>query len=163
MMLHDHPDKRQLPEFDGLKRQFGSIFRLSISHQKGTRKTNVPRVTVTIRGIDGDAHAGSARAVSLLPHESFGKLAMGDIDLHPGDFGENITTVGINFDNIGVGTRLALGDDVILEIIQIGKECHDGCIIRDTAGDCIMPREGLFARVVKGGMLSEGDTIGIIE
>ncbi len=163
MMPRNHPDKKYEPEVGGPKRKTGSIFRLSISHQKGTKKTNVPSVTVTMRGIDGDAHAGSVRAISLLPYESFGKLAAGDMDLHPGDFGENITTVGMNFGNIGVGTRLALGDDVVLEIVQVGKECHDGCIIRDTTGDCIMPREGLFARVIKGGMLTEGDMIRSIE
>jgi molybdopterin adenylyltransferase len=139
------------------------ISRLSVSHEKGTKKSNVPSVTVTLRGIEGDAHAGTVRAVSLLPYESFRKLATDGMDLHPGDFGENITTVGLDYENIDVGTRLALGDDVILEIVQIGKECHDGCIIKDTAGDCIMPREGLFARVINGGVLSEGDIIRIID
>ncbi len=140
-----------------------SIFRLSVSHEKGTKKTNVPGVMVTLQGIDGDAHAGTARAISLLPYESFRKLTTEGMDLHPGDFGENITTVGMDFENIGVGTKLALGDTVILKIVQVGKDCHHGCIIRETVGDCIMPREGLFARVIKGGVLAEGDMIRIIE
>jgi molybdopterin adenylyltransferase len=140
-----------------------SVFRLSISRVKGTKKRNVTSVTVTSQGIEGDAHAGTVRPVSLLPFESFRKLANNGLELHPGDFGENITTVGIDCRDIGVGTKLALGDAVILEIVQIGKECHDSCIIKDTTGNCIMPREGLFAKVIRGGVLTEGDVIRIVE
>lgn len=163
MIPRNHLDKRYGSETDGVNRKTGSIFRLSISHRKGTKKTNVPRVTVTMQGIEGDAHAGTARAISLLPYESFTKITTKGLDLHPGDFGENITTVAVDFRQLGVGTRLALGDTVVLEIIQIGKECHDGCIIKDMTGDCIMPREGLFARVINGGVLTEDDMIRIIE
>lgn len=147
----------------GEKMEEASVLRLSISRVKGTKKRNVSSVMVTSQGIEGDAHAGTVRPVSLLPYESFRKLANNDLELHPGDFGENITTVGLDCRNIGVGARVALGDAVILEIVQIGKECHDSCIIKDTVGDCIMPREGLFAKVIKGGVLTEGDAIRIVE
>ncbi|MEE9554946.1 MAG: MOSC domain-containing protein [candidate division Zixibacteria bacterium] len=140
-----------------------SIYRLSISPVKGEKKKNVKSVTVLPSiGIEGDAHARSSRPVSLLPYESFSKLANSDLKINPGDFAENITTVGLNFGTLVVGTRIALGDGVILEIIQIGKECHNGCVIKQIVGDCIMPREGVFANVIEGGILREGDPAKIL-
>lgn len=140
-----------------------SVHRLSISSRKGEKKQNVEKVVINSGGIEGDVHAGSFRAVSLLPFESFQKLDHPDLTIHPGDFAENITTTGLDFRNLIIGSRIALGENVTLEIVQIGKKCHNGCIIRETVGDCIMPREGLFAKVLTGGELKTGDSIKIIE
>ena len=140
-----------------------SVFRLSISEVKGQKKTNVSSVNVTSEGIEGDAHSGTARALSLLPYESFDEYAHLALDIHPGAFGENITTVGMDFSRLTVGTKLALGDNVVIEIIQVGKECHSDCDIKQVVGDCIMPRQGLFARVLTEGKVREGDSIRIVE
>lgn len=138
------------------------IFRISISAEKGLKKRNVKSAfLVAGEGIKGDAHSGSIRPVSLLPFESFKKLEHPDLDISPGDFAENITTLGVDFAEIAVGTRLSLGKAAKVEIIHIGKECHLECIIRETVGDCIMPGEGVFARVLTGGEIKEGDSIRI--
>ncbi|UCC45789.1 MAG: MOSC domain-containing protein [Candidatus Zixiibacteriota bacterium] len=139
-----------------------TVFRLSVSGSKEQKKTNVRRVTVTNEGIVGDAHSGTARALSLLPYESFEQYGHLGLNIGPGDFGENVTTLGIDFAELTVGSKLALGDSVVIEIIQVGKECHDGCDIKQTVGDCIMPREGLFARVLTEGKVNEGDSIRIV-
>lgn len=136
------------------------IFRISISDKKGDKKWNVPRAELRQDfGIIGDAHAGSERQVSLLPLESFAKVEMKGLAVSPGEFAENITTLGLDFSQVAVGKRLVVGEKVELEITQIGKRCHHGCYIRTMVGDCIMPREGIFARVVKGGTVREGDII----
>ena len=140
-----------------------SVFRLSVSAVKGEKKQNVKSVTITGDGIEGDAHVGTARAISLLPFERFASLAHPDLAINPGDFGENVTTVGLDFKKLTTGTRLGLGSAVVIEVVQVGKDCHNGCAIKEMVGDCIMPREGLFARVITGGKLSEGDPIRIIE
>ena len=140
-----------------------SVYRLSLSSRKGEKKRNVDKVMINSGGIEGDAHAGTFRAVSLLPFESFQKLDHPGLNILPGDFAENITTTGLDFRKMIVGTRIALGGNVTLEVVQIGKECHNGCIIRETVGDCIMPREGLFVKVITGGELRTGDSIRIIE
>jgi len=140
-----------------------AVFRLSVSGTKGHKKHNVNTVTITAGGIKGDAHFGTARALSLLPYESFEQYAHLGLNVCPGDFGENITTLGMDFGELSVGSRLALGASVVIEIIQVGKECHDSCDIKQTVGDCIMPREGLFARVLVGGKVSEGDSIRIVK
>ncbi len=140
------------------------VFKISISTELGQKKHNVPSARIIAsRGIDGDAHSGTERPLSLLPFESFSKLADPRLNLKPGDFAENITTIGLDFKSIGLGSRLLLGENIDIEIIQIGKECHFGCAIRDYAGDCIMPREGAFAKVLTGGVLSEGDPIRIFK
>ena len=140
------------------------IFRLSTSPEKGEKKQNTDRAyLIEGQGIDGDAHSLTDRPVSLLPYESFRKLENPDLKINPGDFAENITTIGLNFKKLTIGTRIMLGDSAMLEVIQIGKECHHGCIIRDTVGDCIMPTEGVFARVLYGGEICRGDSIKIIE
>ena len=140
-----------------------SVYRLSISEVKGEKKKNVKTVNVLPSiGILGDAHAGSSRPVSLLPLESFSKLENSKLTINPGDFAENITTVGVEFNNITIGTKISLGESVILKIIQIGKECHNSCVIKRTVGDCIMPREGVFADVIEGGILWEGDPVKIL-
>lgn len=140
-----------------------SVFRLSTGAEKGEKKENVSSVRVTPEGFEGDAHAGGFRALSLLPYESFEKIARHGLSVNPGDFGENITTVGIDFGVLKIGTRIALGESVVIEIVQVGKDCHNECGIKRTLGDCIMPREGLFARVIAEGELNEGDLIRIIE
>ena len=99
--------------------------------------------------------------MSLLAIESIDKMRGKGLELQPGDFAENITTEGIDLSKLPIGTRISIGKEVILEMTQIGKECHAGCAIRQQIGDCIMPREGIFARVVRGGEIKPGDSIEI--
>ena len=140
----------------------GSVYRLSLSAKKGEKKTNVDRVQLDCRlGIIGDAHGTTERQVSLLPIESFSKLEITGLTIHPGDFAENITTRGLDYSDIKTGTKLKIGETACLEVMQIGKECHEDCIIRQKVGDCIMPREGVFARVIASGMVKTGDAIKI--
>ena len=122
-------------------------------------------VLVEELGLKGDAHAGFAhRQVSLLADESIDKMrALGLEDLRPGAFGENLTTEGLDLISLQVGQRLRIGEEVVLEVSQIGKECVDRCAIYYQAGDCVMPREGIFARVIKGGRVSNGDAIRVVE
>ena len=137
----------------------GAVFRISISSKKGDKKKNVNNAVVEDGGIKGDVHANTKRQVSLLPFESFQKLEHPDLNINPGDFAENITTKSLDFQKISVGTKIFIGGTVTLEVTQLGKECHKGCIIRETVGDCIMPREGVFARVINGGNITVGDSI----
>ncbi len=135
------------------------ILSLNISKEKGMAKSPVPRlVFVTGRGIEGDAHAGPGkRQVSLLADEDIETMREKLDTIVPGDFAENITTRGIDLASLPLGTRLAIGE-VVLEISQIGKECHSGCAIREKTGDCVMPRRGVFAVVVRGGEVTDEDT-----
>jgi MOSC domain-containing protein YiiM len=112
-----------------------------------------------------DAHADFAthRQVSLLATESIDKMRKLGLNLGPGAFAENLTTEGIDIASIPVGTKIVVGKEVILEISQIGKECHAGCAIFRQVGKCIMPNEGVFARVVKGGTITSGDKIRVME
>lgn len=136
------------------------IFRISISSKKGDKKSNVEEAELREDfGILGDAHAGSERQVSLLPFESFGKMRTADLDVQPGEFAENITTVGLTLHDFQIGERLMVGGDVELIVTHIGKKCHHGCYIRERVGDCIMPREGIFARVARGGRIRVGDRL----
>ena len=98
-------------------------------------------------------------AVEQLPFESFKKLENDVLDIKPGDFAENITTTGIDLSAVEIGGTLRIGKRTVLEITQIGKECHRACAIREITGDCIMPREGVFARVIEGGRITNGDEI----
>ncbi len=139
---------------------YGKVYCLSISPRKGTRKENTDKVTLVEHfGIKGDAHAGSKRQVSLLPYEAFGGVRKLLPDIRPGDFAENITTLGINLSRAAVGDRLRIGADARLVITQIGKECHNDCEIKKAVGDCIMPRLGVFAAIEKGGSIGIGDRI----
>lgn len=135
-----------------------------ISEKKGTRKTPVPEITVKENyGVAGDAHADSAwhRQVSLLAEESIQKMRGRGMELDCGDFAENITTEGLELNTLPIGTLFNIGKDVVLELTQIGKECHAACEIRKLAGDCIMPREGIFTKVIKGGKVRPGDIISV--
>ena len=136
---------------------------VNMSERTGTVKRAVPEVTMDARGIVGDAHAGDwHRQVSLLAIESIDKMRKLGFNVGPGDFAENLTTEGIALVSLPVGTRLSVGD-VILEISQIGKECHSGCAIMRQTGKCIMPKEGIFAKVIHGGQVKAGDTINLSE
>ena len=114
-------------------------------------------------GIEGDAHASDKwhRQVSLLATESIKKMQDKGLDVGPGDFAENITTVGVNLPILPVGTKMTIGDDIELEVSQIGKLCHNRCAIYEQAGDCVMPREGIFVKVLRGGTIKTGDKITI--
>jgi len=138
----------------------GEVVAVCISAEKGQRKTPVAAVELKENhGIVGDAHAGEwHRQVSLLATESIAKMRALGLDVDSGDFAENITTRGIDLVTIPIGTRLALGE-AIIEVTQIGKECHTRCAIFYQAGDCVMPKEGIFARVLKGGAARTGDPI----
>lgn len=140
------------------------VIAINISAKKGVPKQPVSEgYFETDYGLRGDAHAGKwHRQVSLLAIESINKMEkMGLSQIATGDFAENITTEGLTLYQLPVGTRLKLGE-VLMEITQIGKECHQGCAIRQTIGDCIMPREGIFARVLTSGSLKPGDKIEVL-
>jgi MOSC domain-containing protein YiiM len=139
------------------------IVSIALSKKKGTRKNIVDEaVLVEEHGIEKDAHAGPwHRQVSFLASESIEQARNQGLDVSFGDFAENIATSGIDWPKIPIGTRLRLGDTVLVEITQIGKECHTRCAIYYKAGDCIMPKEGVFARVLKGGKIRRGDVIRI--
>ena len=136
------------------------------SKDKGTRKEDVGEGLLKEEfGLEGDAHADCCthRQVSLLAVESIKKMQDQGFDISPGDFAENLTTEGINLVALPVGTRLSVGQGVTLEVTQIGKQCHSGCAIFQQIGKCIMPKEGIFARVVKGGMVKAGDELKLAE
>jgi MOSC domain-containing protein YiiM len=141
----------------------GTIIAVCTSASKGERKTNVGRGKLLPGlGLEGDAHAGFAhRQVSLLAMESIDKMRQAGLDVGPGDFAENFTTQGINLVSLPVGTRLKIGD-ALLEVSQIGKECHTRCAIYYQAGDCVMPKEGIFATVITGGPVAVGDTLEVV-
>jgi len=139
----------------------GKVIAVSLSKKRGVKKTAVPEALFEKgRGIAGDAHAGrDHREVSLLASESIEKIRSRGLDVGPGDFAENITTENFDLASLKTGDRIKLGCGVILEISQIGKVCHSRCEIYYQAGDCVMPKEGVFARVLAGGMVREGDGI----
>jgi MOSC domain-containing protein YiiM len=135
------------------------------SKEKGTRKGPIAEgVLREDYGLVGDAHADSSthRQVSLLAIESIRKMRDLGVDIDPGDFAENLTCEGIDLVSLSVGTQFSVGKEVILEVTQIGKDCHSGCAIYRQIGKCIMPKEGVFAKVTKGGLVKAGDTINAI-
>jgi MOSC domain-containing protein YiiM len=137
------------------------IVAVSISDRKGIPKTNIEEgLLIEDFGLSGDAHGGPwHRQVSLLAMESIQKMKDLGLKVHPGSFAENITTEGIDLPALPIGTRLRLGREALVEVTQIGKVCHDRCAIYRLAGDCVMPREGIFVRILKGGSLKPGDPI----
>ena len=139
------------------------IVSIATSRKKGTRKVTVDEAYLKKEhGLEGDAHAGKwHRQVSFLASEEIDKARLSGLEVTFGDFAENIATTGIDWKNIPVGTRVQLGPEALVEITQIGKECHNRCAIYYKAGDCIMPREGVFARVLKEGKIKCGDQINI--
>ena len=142
----------------------GQIYKISTSPEKGLKKVNIE--TVEIRddfGIVGDAHAGSQRQISLLPFESFDKVKNDLVDINPGDFAENITTIGLDFSSVKLSQKIKIGNSILLEITQIGKECHTRCAIYYAAGDCVMPSEGIFCKVIEGGPVKPGDPINVVQ
>jgi len=142
------------------------VISVNVSENKGTAKTPVDTIELIIdHGVKGDAHAGPGdRQVSLLAKESYERFDKSGADklcLKHGSFGENIVTEGIELHNLSVGTQLSIGD-ALLEVSRIGKECHAPCHIAKTMGECIMPKEGIFARVIASGACGRGDRISLV-
>ena len=138
----------------------GTIEAVCTSDRKGIPKTPVEEIRlVEEHGVHDDAHAGSDRQVSLLCRSSIDKMRALGLEVGPGAFAENLTIDGLTPGDLQLGTRLGIGAEVLVEVTQIGKECHTGCAIRQQTGKCIMPTEGVFARVVSGGTVRPGDTI----
>lgn len=148
----------------GKSKKIGRIIAISISQKKGTRKINFEQAELKKDfGIIGDAHAGTPdRQVSLLAEEAIEKMKDKGLKVKAGDFAENITTWGIDLLNLKLKDRLKAGKSALLEVSQIGKVCHRRCSIYYQAGDCLMPREGIFARVLKGAVVKAGDSIEVI-
>ena len=140
------------------------IVSIAVSRRKGTRKQLVDRARIVENhGLEGDAHAGPwHRQVSFLASESIRTAREKGLAVDFGDFAENVATEGIDWTRLPVGTRVKLGASAIVEVSQIGKTCHKPCAIYYQAGDCIMPREGVFARVLQGGEIACGDAIEVI-
>lgn len=139
----------------------GEILAVCTSNKKGTQKRNIKTCNVKKgHGLEGDAHAGSNREVSLLSKESIDRSGL---KVNFGDFGENLTTKDIELNKLPLGTKLLVGREITLEVTQIGKECERPCAIYYQTGDCIMPKEGIFAKVLKGGQVSVGDKIRVME
>ncbi len=141
----------------------GRVEAVCISRKKGIVKKPVSTAQVRPNfGIVGDAHAGNGhRQVSLLARESIARIRAEIPNLAHGAFAENLVVSGVDFASLTAGDQIALGDNVLLEVTQIGKECHTACAIRSLVGDCIMPREGLFCRVLRGGLLKPGDVVAL--
>jgi MOSC domain-containing protein YiiM len=145
--------------------QRGKVLAVNISKDKGTKKTNIQSCALLKDfGLKGDAHAGPwHRQVSLLADESIEKMRTKGLKVSCGDFAENITTEGLDLVRLPIGTEIRIGNSIILRVTQIGKECHERCAIYYQAGDCVMPKEGIFAEVVTEGEVKVGDEITIAE
>jgi MOSC domain-containing protein YiiM len=141
--------------------QKGRVLAVNISDDKGTKKTNVQSCALLKDfGLKGDAHGGPwHRQVSLLANESIEKMRAKGLNVSYGDFAENITTEGVDLVHLPIGTEVHIGNSVIMRVTQIGKECHTRCAIYYQAGDCVMPKEGIFAEVVSEGEVKVGDEI----
>ncbi|MDI9596483.1 MAG: MOSC domain-containing protein [Atribacterota bacterium] len=141
----------------------GKVLAVCLSKEKGTTKKQIKSGTFLEEyGLQGDAHSGNwHRQVSLLGIESINKIKAKGFNIKFGDFAENITTEGIDLPELPIGTKLRIGENALLEITQIGKSCHNACEIKKKIGDCVMPREGVFARVLNGGSIQAGDSITI--
>lgn len=147
-----------------MEETMGKVIAVCTSPGKGTPKKNVHRgVFIEDFGIEGDAHAGKwHRQVSLLSFDKIEAFRARGAEVEDGAFGENLVVEGMDFVTFPVGTQLKCRD-VVLEITQIGKECHHGCAIFQKMGDCIMPREGVFAKVLRGGVIQEGDEMEVLQ
>lgn len=144
--------------------QKGSVRSINISLKKGVKKTPVESAEIGSEGIRTDAHAGDwHRQISFLADESADRMRQIAPGINPGDFAENITTRGIDFTRVRIGQKIMINDKVSLEITQIGKECHNGCEIKQQVGYCVMPTEGIFAKVITGGGIKTGDEVIIYE
>jgi MOSC domain-containing protein YiiM len=143
----------------------GTIEAICISSDKGMVKTAVPTARLVAgHGIVGDAHAGDwHRQISILAGESIDRLRALMPEIGDGAFAENLVVRGIELRAAAVGDRLLIGAGIQLEVTQIGKECHQGCAIREKTGDCVMPREGIFCRVLAGGDIAPGDAVALCE
>ncbi|MCH5277520.1 MAG: MOSC domain-containing protein [Desulfovibrionaceae bacterium] len=141
----------------------GKVLAVCVSERKGTQKKNVNSARfVEDWGIEGDAHAGRwHRQVSLLSHDRVEEFRARGAQVDHGAFGENLVVEGIDFKSLPLGTRFCCGE-VILELTQVGKECHSHCAIYKVVGDCIMPREGVFTRVLHGGTICAGDELTLL-
>jgi MOSC domain-containing protein YiiM len=142
----------------------GRVLAVNISEKKGTKKINIKSCALLKDfGLEADAHAGPwHRQVSLLANESIEKMKVKGLKVGYGDFAENITTEGIDLVHLPIGTDIQIGKSVILRVTQIGKECHTRCAIYYQAGDCVMPKEGIFAEVITEGKVKVGDQVLII-
>jgi len=143
----------------------GTVEALCISLARGQVKEPVPEATfIAGHGIEGDAHAGDwPRQVSLLPGESIDRMKAVLPEIDRGAFAENVITRGLELSSAAVGDTLVINDQVTLEVTRIGKECHSGCVIQQETGECIMPVEGVFCRVIEGGRVQQGDSISIAD
>lgn len=143
----------------------GKIVAVCTSPKKGMRKKNVGEGRlIPDFGVENDAHGGPwHRQVSLLALESIDKMRAKGLDVNPGDFAENLTTEGMELFTLPIGTKLRIGADSLGEVTQIGKECHAHCAIYYQAGDCVMPKEGIFIKVLEGGKVATGDIIEVID
>lgn len=142
----------------------GSIEAICISEKKGTIKKEIDKALLVKEwGIENDAHAGKwHRQVSLLAQESIDKMKKIIPSLENGAFAENIITSGVNLHSLSIGDKIRINGEVLLEVTQIGKECHNSCAIKIKTGDCIMPREGIFAKVLEGGKIKKIDPVEVI-
>mgnify|MGYP000716508911 CR=1 FL=1 len=141
----------------------GTIIAVCTSKKKGTPKTDTGSGYLEVGfGLKGDAHGGDwHRQVSLLSIEQINSMKAKGLDVKPGSFAENLTTQGFDLSSIKIGDRLRIGESVILEVTQIGKECHTRCAIYNKVGECIMPEQGVFAKVVNGGEVKTGDLVSL--
>jgi MOSC domain-containing protein YiiM len=157
--------KTRRDEFMSQTNRTGRIHAVSVSDRKGVVKHNVPSARLLVEhGLEGDAHAeGGIRQVSLLSLASIDKMVAMGAKVKPGDFAENLTVDGLEVMTLPIGVVLKVGADALLQITQIGKTCHKGCAIREQVGDCVMPREGVFARVLRAGVVKVGDTIEVTD
>lgn len=145
-----------------MKKICGKVLAVNISQKKGEKKSNMNcGLFLENLGLENDAHAqaGIIRQVSLLAKESIDKIRAKGLDVYYGDFAENLTIEGIDLPSLPIGTRLKVGGEVLLEVSQIGKVCHNRCNIFYAVGDCVMPREGIFAKVLAGGEIKVDDRI----
>jgi MOSC domain-containing protein YiiM len=149
-----------------MKKIRGKVLAVNISQKKGEKKNNIGcGLFWENLGLENDAHAEAdiLRQVSLLAKESIEKIKAKGLDVNYGDFAENLTTEGIDLPSLLIGTRLKVGQKVLLEVSQIGKVCHNRCNIFYTVGDCVMPREGIFAKVLVGGEIKVDDRIEMVD